>query len=106
MHPARANPQHAAEPAFSTKSAELNSAALGLFRKKKNSHNSVILWVNLIGQDTAGDEETIVIKPRYQESGPTITASSTMSEGGQARGTEKLLISIFCSGRQAGRPVQ
>lgn len=63
----------------------------------------MILWVNLIGQDTAGHGEKIVIKPRYQESRPNIIPSFTMNEGGQHRGTEKLLISISA---QAGRPVQ
>lgn len=62
----------------------------------------MILWVNLIGQDTAGHGEKIVIKPRYQESRPNITPSFTMNEGGQHRGTEKLLISISAqAGRQA-----
>lgn len=47
------------------------------------------------------DTVKVVIKPRHQESRPNITAGFEINEGGQDRGTEKLLISIFCSGRQA-----
>lgn len=71
---------------------------------KKKNYNSVILWVNPIGQDTAGHREKTVIQARYQESGPNITADFKINEGGQDRWTEKLLISIFCA--QAGRPAQ